>query len=122
MTGKYKAILVFVFLFILISTTANIAGSFFVRRLVDDYISPLLLSDAPEFTGLLKALFTMASIYLAGVLATFLYNRMMIIVSQGVQRKIRDDMFAHMQRLPISFFDTHTHGEIMSRYTNDIDL
>lgn len=121
MTGKYKAILVFVFLFILISTTANIAGSFFVRRLVDDYISPLLLSDAPEFTGLLKALFTMASIYLAGVLATFLYNRMMIIVSQGVQRKIRDDMFAHMQRLPISFFDTHTHGEIMSRYTNDID-
>lgn len=121
MTGKYKAILFFVFLFILISTTANVAGSFFIRQLVDDYITPLLLTDNPVFTGLIKALTIMGSIYLIGVSATFFYNRMMIVVSQGVQKKIRDEMFAHMQKLPIKYFDTHAHGELMSRYTNDID-
>lgn len=121
MTGKYKIALVFVFLFILVSAAANVSGSFFIQRLVDGYISPLLLMDSPVFTGLMKALMIMGGIYLIGILSTLFYNRMMITVSQGVQKKIRDDMFAHMQKLPIRYFDTHTHGEIMSRYTNDID-
>ena len=121
MTGRYKTALVFVFLFILISTAANAAGSFFVKQLVDNYITPLLLTDAPVFTGLIKALFIMSGIYLAGVLATLFYNRMMVAVSQGVQKKVRDEMFSHMQKLPIRYFDTHNHGEIMSCYTNDID-
>ena len=121
MTGKYKVALFLVFGFILGSTVANVAGSFFIQSLVDDYISPLLLSDNPIFTGLVKALLIMGSIYLTGVLCTFFYNRMMVTISQGVQKKIRDEMFAHMQKLPLRYFDTHTHGEIMSRYTNDID-
>ena len=121
MTGKYKVALIFAFLFILISTIANVASSFFIQRLVDDYITPLLGISNPDFSGLLKVLLIMASVYLTGVLATFFYNRMMVSVSQGVQKEIRDDMFDHMQQLPISYFDTHTHGELMSRYTNDID-
>ena len=121
MTGRYKAALILVFFFILISTVANVAGSFFVQRLVDDYIAPLLATDDPVFTGLLKALIIMGAIYLTGVICTLLYNRMMVNVSQGVLKKIRDRMFAHMQALPIKYYDTHTHGDVMSRYTNDID-
>ena len=121
MVGRYKLALVFVFIFIFISTFANVAGSFFVQRLVDDYIAPLLLQNNPVYSGLLKALFVMGAIYLTGVLATFAYNRMMVNISQGVQKKIRDGMFSHMQTLPIKYFDTHTHGNIMSHYTNDAD-
>ena len=121
MVGRYKLALVFVFVFIFISTFANVAGSFFVQRLVDDYIAPLLLQNNPVYSGLLKALFVMGAIYLTGVLATFAYNRMMVNISQGVQKKIRDGMFSHMQTLPIKYFDTHTHGNIMSHYTNDAD-
>ena len=108
MTGRYKAALILVFFFILISTVANVAGSFFVQRLVDDYIAPLLATDDPVFTGLLKALIIMGAIYLTGVICTLLYNRMMVNVSQGVLKKIRDRMFAHMQALPIKYYDTHT--------------
>ena len=121
MTGKYKMNLVFVFIFILISTVANVAGSFFIQSLVDDYISPLLLLDNPVFDGLFKALLIMGMIYLTGVICTLLYNRIMVGISQGVLKKIRDDMFAHMQSLPIKYYDTHTHGDLMSRYTNDTD-
>lgn len=121
MTGVYKVTLVFAFLFILISAAANVAGSFFIQKLVDGYITPLLLAETPDFSGLIGALLIMGCVYLTGVLATFLYNRMMVTISQGVQKKIRDNMFAHMQKLPIKYFDTHSHGEIMSRYTNDID-
>jgi len=121
MTGKYNVALVFVFVFILISALANVAGSFFIRKLIDDYISPLLLSDNPVFSGLLKALLIMGLIYFTGVAATFFYNRMMVTVSQGVLKKIRDDMFSHMQSLSIGYYDTHTHGDLMSRYTNDAD-
>ena len=121
MTGKYKAALLLIFLFIFLSTAANAAGSFFVKSLMDDYIKPLLLTEIPVFTELIEFLFIMGIIYLAGVLSTLFYNRMMVSVSQGVQKKIRDEMFSHMQKLPISYFDTHSHGEIMSRYTNDID-
>ena len=121
MTGRYKRNLAFVFVFILISAVANVAGSFFIQRLVDDYISPLLLSDNPVFEGLFKALLIMGMVYLTGVICTFLYNRMMVEISQGVLKKIRDDMFGHMQSLPIKYYDTHTHGDLMSHYTNDTD-
>ena len=121
MTGRYRAALLLVFVFILISSLANVAGSFFIQTLVDDYITPLLLEDNPVFSGLLKAVLIMAMIYLVGVVTTLLYNRMMVNVSQGVLKKIRDDMFAHMQSLPIKYYDTHTHGDLMSRYTNDAD-
>ena len=120
-TGKYKVTLIFVFLFIIISALSTVIGSMFIQRLVDDYISPLLLSDNPIFSGLLKAILIMGTIYLIGVAATLLYNRMMVTVAQGVLKKVRDDMFSHMQSLPIGYFDTHTHGDIMSRYTNDTD-
>ncbi|WP_313182695.1 ABC transporter ATP-binding protein [Lacrimispora sp.] len=120
-TGKYKVSLIFVFLFIIISALSTVIGSMFIQRLVDDYISPLLLSDNPIFSGLLKAILIMGTIYLIGVAATLLYNRMMVTVAQGVLKKVRDDMFSHMQSLPIGYFDTHTHGDIMSRYTNDTD-
>ena len=121
MTGRYKLALVFVFILIMISTLAGVSGSFLIQRLIDDYIPPLLTQDTPVYTDLILALAVMAGVYLLGVIATFLYGRIMISVSQGVQKKIRDSMFAHMQRLPIRYFDTHTHGDIMSHYTNDID-
>jgi len=121
MTGKYRLSLVFVFFFILLSAVAGIAGSFFMQRLVDDFILPLSAADDPDFGGLLVALAIMGSIYGAGVLSTFIYNRMMVDVSQGTLKKIRDEMFSHMQSLPVSYYDSHTHGDLMSRYTNDAD-
>ncbi|MDR0532009.1 MAG: ABC transporter ATP-binding protein/permease [Oscillospiraceae bacterium] len=119
MTGKYKAELLLVLLFILVSTFANVAGSFFIQRLIDTDI-PLALQTG-SFSGLLRVIAVMAAVYLAGVVCTFLYNRMMVSVSQGVQKTIRDNLFQHMQRLPIRYFDIHTHGDIMSRFTNDND-
>lgn len=121
MTGKYRVAMVFVVIFILISTFANVANSFFIQRLIDDYIPPLLVGNNPVYTNLIVALVVMAFVYAGGVAATFLYNRMMISISQGIQKRIRDNMFAHMQTLPIRYFDTHTHGNIMSHYTNDTD-
>lgn len=97
------------------------AGSLFTQRLIDDYITPLLLSPSPVFTGLLQAILMMAVVYLAGTLAAFAYNRIMVSVSQGVLKQIRDGLFARMQALPIRYFDTHSHGDIMSVYTNDTD-
>ncbi len=120
-TGKYKVSLVFVFVFIIISAVSTVIGSIFIQKLVDDYISPLLLSSNPDFSGLLKAILVMAAIYLVGVVSSLLYNRMMVSVAQGVLKKVRDDMFSHMQSLPIGYFDTHPHGDVMSRYTNDTD-
>lgn len=120
-TEKYRLAFIFVFLCILISAVAGVIGNMFIRRLVDDYITPLLLADNPVFTGLLNAILNMAIIYLIGILATLFYNRIMVVISQGVMKKIRDDMFSHMQSLPIRYFDTHTFGDVMSRYTNDTD-
>ncbi|WP_243150174.1 ABC transporter ATP-binding protein [Acutalibacter sp. 1XD8-36] len=106
---------------ILISALAGVMGSLFLEVLIDDHIEPLLAMDTPVFTGLLKAIGTMALIYLIGVATTFTYNWLMVNVSQGILKDIRDDLFSHMQHLPIKYFDTHTHGDIMSRYTNDTD-
>ncbi len=106
---------------IVASALTSVAQSLFLQTLIDDYIAPLLLEAAPVFTGLLKALGVMACIYLAGVAATFLTNRVMVTISQGVLKSVRDEMFARMQTLPVSYFDTHTHGDVMSCYTNDTD-
>ena len=96
-------------------------SSLFLEILIDDYITPLLLENTPSFTPLLHTIILMGCIYIIGVLATYLYNRFMVKISQGTLKEIRDDMFSHMQELPIRYFDTHTHGDIMSHYTNDTD-
>ena len=106
---------------VLISTLANVSGSMFMQVLVDQYIAPLLTEVNPVFTGLIRVLLIMAGIYAVGVLSTLIYTRLMVRVSQGSLKAIRDDMFNHMQSLPIRYFDTHTHGDVMSHYTNDTD-
>lgn len=118
---KYKIQFGFVLFFIILSAFANVAGSLFIGILIDEYISPLLLSSNPVFTGLIYAIAVMALIYMTGAASSFLYNRIMVTVSQGVLKTIRFEMFSHMQRLPIKYFDTHSHGDIMSCYTNDVD-
>lgn len=118
---EYKGQLVFVVICILLSAVASAASSVFLQTLIDDYIVPLLGTNNPVFTGLLKALATVGIIYIIGVLSSFLYSRAMVTVAQGTLKKIRDDMFGKMQRLPIRVFDTRTHGDIMSLYTNDTD-
>ena len=116
-----KARLAIVFVLLLISTIASVASSLFLKSLIDDYIAPLIGQSAPDFSPLFGALTMMACIYLAGMLASYLQTRLMIPVAQGTLKTIRDDMFAHMQTLPIKYFDTHTHGNVMSYYTNDTD-
>ena len=119
---EYKFLIIVVFICIIIGSLAGVVGSLFIQRLIDDYITPMLLSaGAPDYTPLIGAISIMAVIYLAGVLANWSYNFIMVSVSQGVMKKIRDDLFAHMQKLPIKYFDTHAHGDLMSHYTNDTD-
>lgn len=117
----YKGQLVFVVVCILLSAIASAASSLFLQSLIDDHITPLLGSSAPVFTGLLRALIGIGVIYLIGVLSSLFYNRIMVTIAQGTLQKIRNDMFEKMQRLPIRIFDTRTHGDIMSLYTNDTD-
>lgn len=119
--GAYKLHLIAVFICIALSSAANVFSSLFLQTLIDNYISPLLLEANPVFDGLLKALATMACIYLVGIASTLLYNRTMAVVAQGTLKRVRDEMFSHMQTLPIKYFDTHTHGDVMSHYTNDTD-
>lgn len=117
----YKGQIIFVMICILLSALASAASALFLQLLIDDYIAPLLTSRTPVFTQLLKALIVIGAIYLIGVLATLLYNRVMVTIAQGTLKKLRDEMFEKMQRLPIRTFDAHTHGDIMSLYTNDTD-
>lgn len=118
---EYKGQLFFVVICILLSAVASAASSVFLQTLIDDYIVPLLGTDNPVFGGLIKALITIGIIYMIGVISSLLYSRAMVTVAQGTLKKIRDDMFGKMQRLPIRVFDTRTHGDIMSLYTNDTD-
>lgn len=120
-TRKYKKSFILVFVFILISSIVSVISSLFLQTLIDDYITPLLLTTNPIFTQLLKMLALMACVYIVGIVTAYLYNRMMVVISQGVLRDIRDEMFTKMEQLPIGYFDTHSHGDIMSRYTNDVD-
>ena len=112
---------VLVIIGIVVGVLANVYGSLFLQSLIDDYITPLVGSSAPDFTPLLKALATMAVIYLVGVVSNYLYNRLMIHISEGSLKKVRDGLFDHMETLAIPYFDTHTHGDLMSIYTNDTD-
>ena len=117
----YPVHCVFVVIGIVVSVLANVRGSLFLQTLIDDYITPMIGVEAPNFAPLFKALSTMALIYLVGVCSTYLYNRLMVVVAQGSLKKIRDQVFEHMETLSIPFFDTHPHGDLMSIYTNDTD-
>ena len=118
---NYRFQILIVILCIFISVLANVQGTMFTKTLIDEYIMPLLKSDAPDFGPLTLAIGKVACFYAIGVLATYTYNKIMIFVSQGTLRSLRSDMFATMETLPIKYFDTHPHGDIMSIYTNDID-
>ena len=117
----YKFQLVVVLVSIIISALVGVIGTQFIKYLIDDFITPLLGSQAPDYTALLNVIMIMAVVYLVGVVCTYTYNRLMINISQGVLNKIRKQMFNHMQKLPIRYFDSRSHGEIMSTYTNDVD-
>ena len=110
-----------VLILIVVSVLANVQGTMFTRTLIDEYIQPLLLSDRPDFAPLLHAIIRVAAFYGIGIVSTYTYNRLMVEVTQGTLRDMRNNLFERMERLPIQYFDTHTHGDIMSIYTNDID-
>jgi len=117
----YNAQLILVLLLVLASSAASIAGTYFLKPLFNNYIVPFIGHKNPDLSEFLKGIVIMAIIYAAGAAASYGYNRLMLNVSTGTLYKLRTDMFRHMQTLPIKYFDTHTHGELMSRYTNDID-
>ena len=117
----YKIHCILVFIFIFLGVIANVQGTMFTKNLIDDYITPFLLTDSPDFTPLARAIGRVAVFYAVGILSTYAYNRIMVTVTQGTLRDMRNELFAHMQKLPIKYFDTHAHGDIMSVYTNDID-
>ena len=106
---------------IFITVLASVQGTWFMQTLIDGYILPLIGQADPDFSGLLHAIMRVAIFYLIGALASYIYTRIMVNVSQGTLKNLRDDMFTHMEELPIRYFDTHYHGDIMSTYTNDID-
>lgn len=118
---EYRISFTFVLICLTVSSVVGIIGSMFLKTLIDGYITPLLLQGNPNFSGLLKAIVVMGGIYFIGVIATYVSNLLMVTISQGILKKIRDDMFSHMQSLPIRYFDTHSNGDIMSYYTNDTD-
>ena len=120
-TVKNRIYFIIVVLCIITSAVATTMSSVFLGDLIDEYITPMLSQTVPDFSGLVTALLYMAVIYAAGIFSSWLYNFLMVIISQGVLKSVRDKMFAHMQTLPIKYFDTHLHGDIMSRYTNDAD-
>lgn len=121
MVSNYKFSFLMVVICILIVAVATMQGMLFVQSLVDDYIMPLLNSENPDFTPLARALAGIVLFYLIGVAASYGYNRIMVNVSQGTMKKFRDELFKNMESLPIKYFDTHAHGDIMSVYTNDVD-
>ncbi|MCR4650706.1 MAG: ABC transporter ATP-binding protein/permease [Lachnospiraceae bacterium] len=119
---NYKFQLLAVFTMICISVLASVQGTMFTKSLIDDYITPFLLdTDTPDYQPLLHAMMRVAVFYLIGIIAQFSQGKIMIYVTQGVMRDLRNDLFEHMEKLPIKYFDTHSHGDIMSIYTNDID-
>ena len=121
LTGTYKLQFFIVVISIIISSLAGVAGILFLKYLIDDFIVPLLGSQNPNYSSLFNAVFLMGGIYLVGIICTYIYNRLMINISQGILNRIRKEMFEHMQTLKIGYFDSHPHGETMSTYTNDVD-
>lgn len=118
---KYKVRFTIVLVCILISAIVGVVSSTFIQTLIDDYIMPMVSSGSTNFAPLARTLLMLAGIFLVGVLSTFTYNRLMVVVAQSVLLDIREEMFKHMQSLPIKYFDTHSHGDMMSCYTNDTD-
>lgn len=118
---NYKFKLAIVIFCILLSTMSSVAGNLYLQTLIDKYIIPLIGIENPIYTGLIHAIGIMICIYVVGVISSFIYSRFMVYISEGTLKIIRDEMFVKMQKLPIKYFDTHTHGDIMSRYTNDTD-
>ena len=119
--SDYKAQFVVVIISIIISAAASVMGIQFIQTLIDEYITPLIGNQNPNYASLLQAILMMGLVYLVGIIGTYVYNRLMINITQGTLKKIRTEMFEHMQRLPIGYFDSHSHGETMSTYTNDVD-
>ena len=120
-TGTYKVQFIIVIFCILISSIASISVSLSLRFLLDDFIIPLIGQKDQDYSELYMALTVLGTIFLCGVIATFVYSRMMVTIGQGVLKRVRDEMFEHMQKLPIRYFDQNTNGSIMSLYTNDTD-
>lgn len=118
---KYKYLLVLVMFLVLLSSLAGVAGTYFLKTIIDDHIIPISQMENPVFTSLYIVCGVLALIYISGVLGTYFYNRIMMYVSTNILKKIRCDLFEKMQQLPLKFFDSHPHGELMSRFTNDID-
>ena len=118
---NYAVHCILVVICIFITVLASVQGTWFMQTLIDGYILPLIGQADPDFSGLLHAIMRVAVFYLIGALASYIYTRIMVNVSQGTLKNLRDDMFTHMEELPIRYFDTHYHGDIMSTYTNDID-
>lgn len=117
----YKWGLALVVVCILLNAVAGAASSLFLQTLIDKYILPMVGLENPEFAGLIRALITIGTVYLVGVATIWIYSQVMVTIAQGTLKRIRDDMFTKMQKLPIGYFDTHSHGDIMSLYTNDTD-
>ena len=119
--GKYRIQLVFVVVCIIVSAGAGVAGNYFLKPIINDYIVPYVGRENPDLSGFISLLITLAAIYLAGVLSTFIYSRLMVNISTGVLKNVRTDLFNRLQDLPVKYHDKHTHGELMSRFTNDTD-
>lgn len=119
--SSYKIHYLFAFLGIIISSLAQVSASLFMKTLLDDYVEPLTKANNKDFRPLLIALAIMAGIYLVGVISNFVYQKLLVIISQGTMENIRRDLFSHMQKLPVAYFDSHSHGDVMSIYTNDTD-
>ena len=119
--SSYKGKFIFIILLILVSSFANVYGSTFQQTLIDNYITPMVQNGSKDFSPLLVALAQLAMVYLIGVVSTYTWNRLMVYVSLGTLNNVREQLFQHMETLPISYFDTHAHGDIMSVYTNDTD-
>ena len=120
-TDTYKLQFILVFVCIFISAAASVSVSLSLKFMLDDFILPLVGQSNPDFTNFYHAMIVLGCIFAAGVIATFIYTRMMVFIGQGVLKRVRDDMFEHMQTLPIRYFDQNTNGSIMSLYTNDTD-
>ena len=118
---EYRKTMILVIICILLSSIASAVSALFLQQLIDAYISPLLSDDNPVFAGLMHALISIGAVYFIGILSTLFYNRQMVTIAQGTLKRIRDEMFTRMQRLPVRYFDAHSHGDIMSLYTNDTD-
>ncbi|MFA7126640.1 MAG: ABC transporter ATP-binding protein, partial [Bacilli bacterium] len=119
--ADHKFAFTVVILCIIVSALVGVVGTYFIKFLIDDLIAPLIGQTSPDYTKIITTLIIMGGIYFVGVVSTYAYNRIMVNVTHGTMKKIRDDLFNHMQKLPIPYFDKNTHGDLMSRFTNDVD-